>query len=77
MIRLRDKFNFYSQLKYLAWKILSPIHNYDLVASTKNGINLIIRPDIKSRGINSTDIGIACEMFVYDVYKLPSTTGLK
>ncbi len=72
MIRLRDKLDFYSKIKYFVWKFSNFIYSYDLAVKMKNGKSIVIRPDSKSLGINSTDLGIACEMFVAEIYK-PST----
>jgi FkbM family methyltransferase len=79
MIRLRDKLNFYSQLKYFVWRLLSSrsTYNYDLVVKMKNGASIIIRSNSQSKGLTSTDIDVAYELFVTEVYKSPQEINAK
>jgi FkbM family methyltransferase len=75
--RLRDKLEFYSQIKYFLWRMLSPFHSYDLTVKMKSGINIIIRPSTESGHGNFSDLCIGYEIFVGEPYKLPKEIRLE
>lgn len=60
---LRDKMTISSRLRYLAWRIAGGKN--PLTVRLSHGPKIVLRPE------PATDLGVAMEIFVYEIYRLP------
>lgn len=67
MIWLRHKLTFSSRVRYMAWRLLK--QRTELVVRLSDGPQIVIRPEPE------TDLSIAVEVFVFEMYKLHDRIG--